>query len=252
MTRRILLLNAFLSVGALYGLTVSPSRANGLPLPASAACRTEILRVVKRWGSLEQWKELPASAAAQQSFHSPTATFGTWVEVHFGTSESTVLRISSRSQVGAHWTAPGCAAELAVRTDHIFQNEGPGDLTDTELASVLRERKTGVIYIWSPQMGLSLRGVREIQAAAKALNLPITYVLDSHADGRASRAPAAQAGIPNQSVRGNRSLELIYRGGELHFPAVFVYSHGALTASMLPGFSTRELYREFISEQLKP
>ena len=50
--------------------------------------------------------------------------------------------------------------------------------TDRDLSRLVNKNSQGLIYVWSPGMPLSVRGISEIRRVANDLNLPLKIVVD--------------------------------------------------------------------------
>ena len=105
---------------------------------------------------------------------------------------------------------------------------------------------SGVIFVWSPSMPLSRRGIQEIHSATEDLGISLTVVEASsiyeHAEAVAGGAGGASTDPLVES--------LIARGATTHFPAVIPHRDGGLRGGAILGFKTAETYRRMIEGRM--
>lgn len=122
--------------------------------------------------------------------------------------------------------------------------------TDDDLQQTLRRLDTGVIFLWSPHMPLSVSGYDSISAAADRLGLPLVPLLDPMADAGYAATTATAAGIPEVALRPLASIELTFRNLTTHAPSIQLFAGGRLLDAMLPGYRDAEYYGDYIAERL--
>lgn len=123
--------------------------------------------------------------------------------------------------------------------------------TDHDLETLLASsRAGGLIYIWSPHMPYSVKGLREIRAVGERLDLTVTPLLDPQADAALSASVVDEEALPFTALRYLKSTKLFERGATLHFPTLLVFSHGRVSQQMLPGYTSPAVYEAFIKNQL--
>ena len=109
----------------------------------------------------------------------------------------------------------------------------------------------GVIYVWSPLMPLSRRGIQEIHSATEDLGISLTVVEASsiyeHAETVAGETVAGKAGGPSTDALVE---SLIARGATTHFPAVILHRGGDLLGGAILGFKTADTYRRMIEGRM--
>ena len=152
-----------------------------------------------------------------------------------------------RPQPNLHvsWNPPQCnqrLEEIAVIEPRIDLKPGQQIFDDTSLQKLLNEKKDGVIYAFSPNMHLSVEDMPEIKKAAEKLDLKLDVVMD--ATGKATKKQAETYPVL-------MAKELEFRGMNLHFPCIIVYSKTGKISGIYPGRKTAADYENYIHEFLK-
>jgi hypothetical protein len=129
-----------------------------------------------------------------------------------------------------------------LRGEYAFQ--------DADLAAFLEQNPQAAIYVWSPHMPLSVRGIPAFLQAARELALPALLLLDPQADDAYARRVANLAALPAEALRRLRSLSLIRRAALLHYPSVLVFSGGALRGSAIAG-SRENAWKTVLARKMK-
>lgn len=131
---------------------------------------------------------------------------------------------------------------------------GVNEFTDTDLQSVLGPDapcgETGLIYVWSPHMPYSVRGLVEIRDLAAARDLTVIDLVDPHADAALTRHVSQHSGSAAPRLRAMRSTKLYHRGVTLHYPSLVVFRDGQILEPLLPGYARASVYAKFIDEHL--
>ncbi len=146
--------------------------------------------------------------------------------------------------------AISAAAAFLIMAGSSCAIRGPSTqaFTDADLATLLRDRRCGLIAIVSPGMPLSISNLRNVSRIAQAHEIALTVLLDPHAaDERAANdlsefAPAGNALLRNES----RTLGL--NGGLLHYPSLHVFIEGRLAPEVIYGAKSIESYEALLSQ----
>ena len=134
------------------------------------------------------------------------------------------------------------------------QQNGPA-FSDRDLRALVRNR-TGLIYLWSPNMPYSYLDIRQgtmglpaIRQIAAEMNLPLTVLLDPGANYRhALRVTGSSPWLGPTDARLVRSIELSFRALLNHYPVLLAYRDGKLARFGYPGIGTREEYHHYIKD----
>ena len=117
---------------------------------------------------------------------------------------------------------------------------------DESLAQLLKNselnQKSGVIWVWSPRMNLSIFGLSELKPIAALLDLELTVLVDpNHPELVVYNTDYAP--LMSQSlVMSSKILES--QGALLHFPVLIIYKNGKILSPNRPGYDEPgRLYR---------
>lgn len=125
---------------------------------------------------------------------------------------------------------------------------------DFDFEKILSEKKTAMIYLWSPRMVYSVSEFTRMRALAEKRNMEFVPVLDPMADSQEAKEAMKKAGVDFQMktaalqrepssinlYRKLNSVELFMRNGTLHFPTVFVTANGKIHSRRLIGVLTND------------
>lgn len=146
--------------------------------------------------------------------------------------------------------APPPRGDVPMRSSTEAASHDPV-FSDVDLEELLLSTPAGgLIYVWSPHMPYSVKGLRDIADIGGRVGLSVTPLLDPYAEARLSARVVEEAGLPPAALRSLNSPALFDRGATLHFPTLFVFAHGRLAEHMLPGYTSPAVYEAFIEEQL--
>lgn len=203
---------------------------------ADAGCRAAAAALERRWGGTGEWRALAPYPVAREA--SPTDTVGVWLERwHPGDGRVAMRRVSAEETVVAELDA-ACGTRATVHRRTYDSAATAGAFTDARLRDLLRATPRGMVYVWSPGMPLSVRGLGEARAAARALGIAFTAVVADAADGATLGAPTMDA------------LELVYRNATIHYPTALFYRDGAFAGSVVAGYKDRDGYAALGRERL--
>jgi hypothetical protein len=132
-----------------------------------------------------------------------------------------------RDQTAEVWTfSVAMKCQPVVSLGAVRHSKAPS--FDIEIAQRLKSKKPFIVYAWSNQMPLSIRGSREIKKVAQDLKVEALVVRDKELNSR----------------------ELDMMGVHLHYPSLFVF-HGERVPDYLPGYRDPEIVNAYIKERLK-
>lgn len=170
-----------------------------------------------------------------------------WVEVRTADNRIvTVGRIAADGETIVSLDA-SCRASIDSHP-RPEQTKSPDVLTDEDVAAIVDGHEAGVFYAWSPHMPLSVDGYAEIRAAAEALDIAVTPVLNGHTNIDYAHDRARRVDMPAAGFAENRSVELNLRALNVHAPAILIYAHGRIVSPVIPGFRYAKDYAGLIGE----
>jgi hypothetical protein len=205
--------------------------------------------------ALEAWGARPTAArtaaGAPGTFTMPTASLGTWVVMDVeADGAGRVMRVEPTRTITRTWSNR-CVASAESIDERAFGDDARG-FTDDVLDRTLARLGSGVIYLWSPHMPLSIAGYRNIVAATERLAVQLVVVLDPRADPRYAADTAATAGLPPEALIPMNSVELTFRELATHAPSIQPFVNGTLLDDMLPGYRDPEHYVQYLRDRFGP
>jgi len=130
--------------------------------------------------------------------------------------------------------------------------QGFTQFTDESLQSLLNSSEihqtSGVIWIWSPRMNLSIYGLSELKPIAALLDLELTVLVDPH-HPELSLYDSRYALLFKESyIMNSQTLEKF--GALLHFPVLILYKNGKILLPNRPGYDEPERLYRYLARRL--
>ena len=216
-------------------------------------CPIETKEILSRWkvGVDSDWVKQPANDF-EHSYKTHASKLGEWVTISTPNEHATQVEhfLGNGKREKVTLTEKKCSDQQWVvqepRDTKSEEKYSSVEFTDADLEKILNKNKNGVIYIWSPNMSLSQRGVHEIQKAAKKVNLPVTYMMDPVADETFAKEFIKEQKLPEPAMKRVNSRELAGYGATIHYPALIVYRNGKICKTVQRGYRDQEAYRKII------
>lgn len=240
-----------------HGPTLAHSRnLNSTPgfkeLLSQNPCASDISKQLESWESLLEWNERPLFDPLQptRSFLSPTRKIGFWTEVRFDAeNRASAMLIQTEKTESIYWRE-NCQKEIKTTQKSIQPQNNPSGLSDQELNSFLEKNEKGIVFVWSPHMPCSVKGLHAIQKTAEVMQLPLLALLDPASNLAFAKKLARKEKFQESTLRPVRSLELILRGMTNYPPALQVFSQKAFRGPVFRGFQDNTNYQRFIESNL--
>ena len=198
--------------------------------PMFTSCKEPINILLNEWEKKGDWED-----KTNDLYIVTTEEFGKWIWFKDEGDSITLTKASQTEQLRVNFTKSNCEKKLMVIA--IPNKVAPND--DKSLKRKIA-KKNGLIYIWSPQMPLSYRGINSILTAAKKKNIDVTIYMD----------PTARLPInhPYKKEYLNRidSFDLKMRDAYMHLPALFAYKNGQMMDPVKYGYEMPEGYEKDI------
>ncbi len=241
--------SAHLVVAALLAAHPGVAAAAGsdlIPEIQASPCLWPALTVLNEWGSAFRFARLSPD---EPFYGSPTGTIGVWTTVRVDGAEIELARRAPDSVVSVRFDG-GCGRTL--RVDAAPGGEGAPDagFEDADLERIRTSGRPTLVFAWSPHMPLSVAGLKEARAAARAMGVEVVGVLDPNAVRSLARETALREGIADRDLEPLASNELLLRGIAIHFPAsVLVTARGV--GELRRGYEGEVAWRRVLAAALE-
>ena len=244
MTARTRFLGAALAVGALTEPFVERLARSYPHLDGAPKCAEALRATETEWKGTGEWRALSPYPTQREA--SPTLTVGVWLERSHSENGTTELRRVSAQQTDvAAFDPGGCLTGTTIVQRSFNPDSAQHAFTDSSLDSLLSTNGRGLIYVWSPRMPLSVKGMEEARAAATSLGLAFTALA-----AQANEAELRELHVPLANQRRLESLELVYRNATIHYPTVVLYNQKRIIDGAYPGYKNRATYELYAREKL--
>lgn len=209
-------------------------------------CYSQFKPLLDEWKVTNEWSKEFGQGLASSMLATPTTTFGEWVLAQKIDQGTALARADERGRLEVVFKGAKC--EKTVKP-YVNDKIPAQYFTDTDLKSFIGKQKSGVIYVWSPRMGLSEKGLKAIQTAAKELKLPLLMLMDKDVSEKERAALAKKIGkIETRQVD---SFDFKMRNVSMHFPAVLVFKEGKILSGVKYGYENVEGYRRDLRSKLR-
>lgn len=122
--------------------------------------------------------------------------------------------------------------------------------TDKDLIETMKASPWGVIYVWSPNMPLSVSAIKEIKQAMSDQKGKLTILVDGKINMSSAEELLSKGEVLPAEVRQAASSELFSHGMILHYPIAFIYKNGLLSNRTYIGHKKSEIYSKWITKEL--
>lgn len=243
MTARTRLLGAALALG-LFGTPASTFVERALRWATAPEKCADAGRVLEaEWEGTNEWRALAPYPSPREA--SPTKTVGVWLHrSHLEDGTTELRRVSAQQTDVALIDAAGCLQKSGTHHRAFSQDSLRNAFTDESLDSLLTTNNRGLIYVWSPRMPLSIKGLTEARAAAKSMGIAFTALSAESID-----ADFDALAIPAVDRMRMESIELVYRNATIHYPSVLLYDNSRIVDGVFPGYKSRDTYVSFAREK---
>lgn len=209
------------------------------------ACPAKVKSYLSEWKATQEWQEEKQGGLKNSFYASPTATIGEWVLVRRIPQGTVLSRSSQTGRIEVLLDEKKCAPSVKS-----FPHAKAKGFSDKDLAAFVAKNKTGAIYVWSPRMDLSLKGIKEIQAAAREKKLPLLILLDK--DVSESERQSLEKKLGKETTKIADSFELNMRHVQMHFPALLVFKDQKILPGVKYGHEKAHRYKLDLDNLLSP
>lgn len=210
----------------------------------SFPCATDINALATEWKASHEWSKEMQGGLESHFYQTPTDKVGEWV-------------LAKKLPQGAVVSKIGQGGRLEVVFDNkckkvvkSYPHSAPaaGHKDDKDIADFVIKNKEGAIYVWSPRMGLSQKGITEIKKASENLKLPLLVLLDK--DVSESEHEKLKKALGNVVTERVDSLDFRMRNVGQHFPAIMVFKDSKILSGVKYGFEKSDGYKSDLVRML--
>jgi hypothetical protein len=205
-------------------------------LPLESSCQKPISRLLKTWGHKGKWLN-----KTNGLYISSTDQFGEWILFKKENKGITLTKANQSKHIKVHFSKHKCAQKMRVV---LSPKKYYTAINDKSLKDLIAKDK-GIIYLWSPHMPLSYKGIFKIKKAAKKRGLKLHVFMDS------STHPAMASRYQRKYTQTIDSFELKMRNAFIHFPAVLSFENGKIKPSIKYGYENQNGYEKDIRNIFK-
>jgi hypothetical protein len=209
-------------------------------------CQKQIKGLVSEWGAGPAWIKHFVGGMSEHFFASPTKKVGEWILIRKTDKGEAVAKMTQEGRVEVAFEGKYCHRRKAV--PHLSVRPR-GFFDDQNLREFIDASPKGIIYVWSPRMPLSVKGIIEIKKVAANKKLPLLILL--HKDVAASEVKKLAMEIGRENVRQVDSFEFKMRNIDQHYPAILVFKDGKIMPEVKYGHEKAKRYQLDIERMLK-
>jgi hypothetical protein len=185
-------------------------------------CLDQLSKTLASAGEISRWDSFPGGTAGAAK------GFGE-IEVYPSEKSTTLILRTTKTELLYTFKAPGC------ERSPLGSKPVKEAFTNYDLSQELHRNKSGgFIYIWSPNMVLSVEEVGKL--ATLNLKVPFTVVLDPAANVDSAGKIQREMKLPPSYLQPMLSSALVDAGLLTHFPGIVFYKNGSII-KLVPGQS---------------
>lgn len=209
-------------------------------------CFSQFKNLLTEWKVTGDWtKEFKAGLEKSMQV-STTEKFGEWVLVQKIDQGTVLARADERGRIEVTFKTDKCIKEVKPYVNDKISSKY---FTDQEIEKFITNKKTGIIYVWSPRMGLSEKGLKEIKLASKAMKLPVLLLMDKDVTDKEYETLSKKIG--QEVTRRIDSFDFKMRNVSMHFPALMVFKDGKILSGVKYGYENAEGYQRDLRSKLR-
>ncbi len=218
-------------------LTAEISSAES-PLFSLKTCKDAVLTEIMAEGSLNHWIPQAPTEDSSAVYRTPTKNFGKWLELAIPLAGRPTLYVTTTLRTQVTRFDAKCTKQISLEKGMDFsvrQKDSTAKwFDDDSLAEQMKKSKTGLIYVWSPEMNHSAKYFKLFRDVAKKMKISFIPILDPRTASVEVDRIAKVFGTPNENIKLN-SIELYMRNITIHYPSSVVFHHGKLDENLIVG-----------------
>lgn len=217
-------------------------------------CGEQVKKLITKWGAIGSWQMSPSfvNPGKEFTFKSPSLNIGEWVQIQFKTDRTIILeKLTATTIISKSYADKGnsCDSKIVLKSFEYNDKYMKNAFTDFQLKESLKRNKKGVIYIWSPNMPLSVTGLDYLLKHAKKMGIHVTAIVDPFTHKKAVSSLIETGKVSKKNAKRLESYELIQRGAMTHYPAFFTYKDGFLSRGPKFGYEDDKQTLNFLKER---
>lgn len=209
-------------------------------------CYSQFKPLLDEWKVTGEWNKEFKAGLKNSMFTSPTQTFGEWALIQKIDKGTVLARADERGRLEVTFKTDKCVKEAKP---YLNDKISAQYFSDQEIGKFIKKNKTGAIYVWSPRMGLSEKGLKEIKQAGKAMKLPVLLLMDKDVSDKEQGTLSKKLG--KEVTRRLDSFDLKMRNFSMHFPALIVFKEGKILSGVKYGYEKAEDYQRDLRNKLR-
>ncbi len=213
-------------------------------------CAKQIEDKVKELNIKSQWVRFIMGGPGQFAYRAPISV-GLWAQISIDKEGVTFTKKTEGNAISQRFSGETCVPQIAIQAVPKDMLPAKNSLGDSELRKIVESGKTGVIYIWSPNMTLSPQGHHHVEAIAKKLGIEFNAYVDPAVNSQKVAKEAKKSRLPASSLKPMMSFDLMMRGASLHYPATFIYKDGKISRWAKHGYEDLKQFEEFIKAEIE-
>lgn len=207
--------------------------SQGVELPTM--CKTQISKLNQVYKSVGKW-EKNFSTNGGVSFRSPTNSISKWIEIVYSENKVKLYAFKSPNK-NILYKFDNCKFKKEVIPSEFSEKSTKSKFTDADLLDLLKEKGTGMVYVWSPKFSYSAKYLEIFRNLARENKVKFTAIR-ANDDSSDELSPKFSPRL--QKI--NRSLELNMLKSDLHLPTTLFYKNSKWVRDPLVGvFDERSL-----------
>lgn len=212
----------------------------------SYTCAPKLRDIYQGWKATGEWEKQITKGPKDYFFKSPTQVIGEWVLIKKVPEGSVISRISQKGRTEILLKGKNCQKEIKNYAGSKVATES---VDDEKIRKFVEGNKKGVIYVWSPRMVLSEKGIAEIKKASKELKLPLLVLMEKKVSDQEAKNLSKKYGV--EFTQRVDSLEFNLRNVDQHYPAVMVFKNAKISPEVKYGYEKSPGYQSDLTGMLK-
>ena len=218
---------------------------------SSIPCLPTVSATLDKWEAPTSWRKLISNESDYLEIASPSEVVGVWIYLRVGKKETVATRKTAESEISVRWDNHNCQSQASINLKKNGPSNDQGLFADKNLQHLLSKGSAGIIYIWSPHMPLSIKGLVEISALAKRLKMDLTILMDPNASQDSGLRAVKRNHLDSTAIIKVGASELIQRSSLFHFPSYVFYKDGKIFGDARLGYDEPIRLEQVAREKLK-